>query len=66
MHKMLVRIANRQDLMIRLLLKKQSALGMHCLSRSFWQATAVRSFRIFTAITFLLIIVKPGSPVAQW
>ena len=37
---MLVRIANRDDV-IRLLLKKQSDLGLHCLSRPFWQATCV-------------------------
>ena len=39
---MFVRIANREDL------KKQSDLGLPCLSRPFWQATIVRIFRIFT------------------
>ena len=34
--------------MIRLLLQKQSDLGMLCLSRPFKQATSVRNFRAFT------------------
>ena len=45
-HKMHVRIANRENL-IRLLLQKQSDLGLHCLSRSFCQATIVPNFRTF-------------------
>ena len=32
-----VRIANREDPHIRLLLKKQSDLSLHCLSRPYWQ-----------------------------
>ena len=36
--------------MIRLLLQKQSDLGMHCLPRSFWQATSVQNFRTFTVL----------------
>ena len=42
-HKALIRIANWETL-IRLLPKKQSNLGLHCLSRSFWQATSVQNF----------------------
>ena len=41
---MLVRIANREDpdqIALRLILKKQSDLCLHCLSRAFWQATSV-------------------------
>ena len=36
--------------MIRLLLQKQSDLGLHCLSRCVWQATrlSVRSLKAFT------------------
>ena len=42
-HKMLVRIANREvhD-------QIQSDVGLHCLSRPFWQALKVQNFRIFT------------------
>ena len=47
---MLVRIANR-DALIRLLLKKQSDLGLHCLSRPFWQATSVQNLRSGKACT---------------
>ena len=43
-HKILVRMANREDPD----LKKQSDLDLHCLSRSFWQATSVQHFRTFT------------------
>ena len=35
-HKMLVRKANRE---VPGLMKKQSDLGLHCLSRPVWQAT---------------------------
>ena len=41
-HKMLVRIAKRETL-IRLLLQKQSDLGLLCLSRIFWQAISVQN-----------------------
>ena len=34
--------------LIRLLLQKQSDLGLHCLSRLFWQATSVLNFRTYT------------------
>ena len=34
--------------MIRL--QKQSDLGLHCLSRQFWQATSVRNLRNFTVV----------------
>ena len=41
-HKMLVRIANRED-------PFQSAdLGLHCLSKPFWQANIVQNFRTFS------------------
>ena len=44
-HKMLVRIANREDCgVIRLLLQKQSDQGL-CLFRPFWQVTNVKNFR---------------------
>ena len=33
--------------LIRLFLQKQSDLGLHCLSRPFWQATSVKIFRKF-------------------
>ena len=36
-NKMLVRIFNRQT---------QSDLGLHCLSRPFWQATSVKNFSL--------------------
>ena len=34
--------------LIKLFLQKQSDLGQHCLSRHYWQATDVQSFRTFT------------------
>ena len=34
--------------LIRLLLQKQFDWGLHCLSRSFWQATCVQNFGTFT------------------
>ena len=42
---LLVRIANREDSD-----PTTSDLDLHCLSRSFWQATSVRNFRAFTVI----------------
>ena len=39
-HKMLVRIANRND-------PDQTNLGLHCLCMPFWQTTSVRNFRMF-------------------
>ena len=36
-HKMLVTTANRED----------PDLGLHCLSRPFWQDTSIRKFRTF-------------------
>ena len=42
---MLVKIANRE--LIRLLLQKQSDLGLHCLSRPFGRATSIQNFRTF-------------------
>ena len=53
-HKMLFRIANREvpkqtgKTLIRLLLQKQSNLGLLCLSKPFWQETSVPNFRKFT------------------
>ena len=38
--------------LIRLLLQKQSDLGLHCLSMPFWQATGVQNFRKFTIVRF--------------
>ena len=48
---MLVKIANREG-PDQMLLKKQSDLGMRCLSRLFWQASSVRIFRTFTVLLF--------------
>ena len=50
MHKMLARIAKGKTL-IRLLLQKQSDLGLHYLSRCFWQKTSLGNFRTFTEYT---------------
>ena len=44
-HKMLVKIAGKT--MSRLILKKQSDLGLHCLSRPFQQAISVQNFSTF-------------------
>ena len=45
-HKMIVRIANRED-------PDQTAdLGLHCSSRPFWQTTSVQNFRTFTVCAF--------------
>ena len=34
--------------LIRLLLQKQSDLGLHCLSLPFWQATSIQNLRTST------------------
>ena len=44
-HKILVRMASREDLD-----QTASDLGLHCLSRPFLQATSVRNFRTFTIL----------------
>ena len=44
-HNMFVRIANRKD----------PDLGLHCLSRPFWQATCVQNFTILTSVLGLKI-----------
>ena len=44
-NKILVRVANRED-PDQTASKKQSDLGLRCLSRPFWQGTSVRKFRI--------------------
>ena len=36
--------------LVRLLLQKQSDLGLPCLSRPFWLATSVQKFRKFTVL----------------
>ena len=46
-HKLLIRITTGKT-PIRLLLQKQSDLGLPCLSRPFGQATSVQNFRTFT------------------
>ena len=46
-HKMLIRIANRED-PDQTASSEQSDLGLHRLSRSVWQATSVGKFRKFT------------------
>ena len=60
---MLVRIA--EETMIRLLLEKQSDLCLHCLSKSFWQATSVRKFRASTVIVDQAIG-KEGRPLSAF
>ena len=41
--------------LIRLLLQKQSDLGLSCVYRPFWQATSVQNIRTFTVlITFIM------------
>ena len=58
---MLVRIANIEDpdqqtvkTLIRLLLQKQSDLGLHCLPMPFPQATSVRNFRTCTVSSYTI------------
>ena len=55
-HNILVRIANRED-PDRTASEDslKSDLGLHCLSRSFWQATSVQNFRIFKHIVNFMI-----------
>ena len=48
--KLLARIANRED-PDKLLLPKQSDLGLHCISRPFWQATGIQNFRTCTVLS---------------
>ena len=43
-HKMLVRIANREDL-------NQTALVLHCLSRPFWLVISFQNFRKYTVFS---------------
>ena len=51
-HKMLVRVANRED-PDQTVLKKQSDLGLPCLSRPFWQAISVQILEhLFTSSNF--------------
>ena len=38
------------ETLIRLLLQKQSGLGLHGLSRPFWQTTSVGNFRAFNVV----------------
>ena len=44
-------IANRED-PGQTASKKQSDLGLYCLSRPFWQTTSVRNFRTFSISPF--------------
>ena len=49
--------------LIRLLLQKQSDLGLYYLSRLFWQGTSVQNFRTFTitldpVLTFIKCQIK--------
>ena len=48
-----VRIANREDPAIRLLLND---LGLNCFSGPFWQATSVRNFRTFTISCICILL----------
>ena len=52
-YKFLVRVANRED-PVRLLLQKQSDLGLPYLFRPFWQVASFRNFRAFTVHVFSL------------
>ena len=56
-HKMDVRIPNRKTL-IRLLLQKQSDLGLCCLSKLFCQGTIVENFRTFCNMLFTIHYMK--------
>ena len=49
-HKMLVRKVNTGKPLIRLLVQKQSDLGLHCLSRPSSQTTIVQNFETFTVM----------------
>ena len=50
-HKMLVRISNRQD-PDQTASSKQSDLGLHWLSRRFWEASSVKNFRTFMVLSY--------------
>ena len=50
---MLVRVATGK-MLIRLLLQKQSDLGLRCFSRPLWQATSVCNLTISTASLSLI------------
>ena len=45
---MLVISAGINQMLVRLANRKDPDLGMHCLSRPFWQVTSVQNFRTFT------------------
>ena len=49
-HKMFVRIANREDPDQTASSEAVSDMGLHCLSKLFWPATSVRNFRTFTVL----------------
>ena len=51
-HKMLVRIANR-EYSDQTASSDQSDLGLHCMLGLFWQATSVRNFRTSTIVIFI-------------
>ena len=60
-HKFLVRVAIRED-PIRLLLQKQSDLGLSYLPRPLRQVASVRNFRTFTICMFDFRLPAPTPP----
>ena len=52
-HKIFVRTANRED-PDQTASKKQSDLGLHCLSRPFLEATSIQNFRTSTLLCVYL------------
>ena len=73
-HKLLVRIANREAL-IRLLLQKQSDLGLHGLSMPFWQATTfprnlehfrIASYSAFYTHHLMFVSYKRGDKACEY
>ena len=46
---------------MRLLLQKQSDLGLRCLSRHFWLVTCVQNFRTFTVKYYI-----PGKVMVKY
>ena len=56
---MLTRIAKRGD---PVQTEKQSDLGLHCLSRPFWQVADILNFKIFIIISLVVIAHCPDMP----
>ena len=49
-NKMLVSLTGIQKMLVRIANREYPDLGLHCLSRPFWQTTCINFFRILNVI----------------